>query len=115
MSEETTENSKISPKTRREILAERIGTLIKIRRLQLGIKQNKLASMISCSVGQVSFYESGRNMVPLDVLLEICRVLDYDFHKLIEMAQDDRKIVLVAGYESLFPDYDDDEEKKATQ
>ena len=54
-------------------------------------------------------------MVPLDVLLEICLVLDYDVCKLIEMAQDDRKIVLVAGYESLFPDYDDDEEKKATQ
>ena len=112
MSEEKAENSEKKPKTHREILAERIGQLIKIRRMQLNIKQNKLASMISCSVGQISFYESGRNMVPLDVLFEICRVLDYDVCKLITMARDDRKIVMVAGYESMFPDDDEDEEEK---
>lgn len=95
-------------KSQKDILAERIGKILKIRRLEMGIKQREMASILGCSIGQISFYETGRNLIPLDVLMEACRVLNYDECDLLKMAKDGRRIEMMPMLVNYFPSDQDE-------
>ncbi|WP_439392384.1 helix-turn-helix domain-containing protein [Bradyrhizobium sp. PMVTL-01] len=55
-----------------------IGTRIRMRRMQLGLTQEKLADALGVSFQQVQKYEKGTNRVGGSRMAEIARLLDVD-------------------------------------
>jgi len=53
----------------------RIGQRLRERRLALGLTQEEVAWEAGVAQGSISYYEQGKNEVPLAVLIALCRTL----------------------------------------
>ncbi len=62
----------------------RLGTIIKVRRRTLHIKQAVMASKLGISVTSYAKIERGASSVSFDRLIEICSILDMDLSSLEE-------------------------------
>src|SRR5919107_3688638 len=54
----------------------RVGARLRLRRMMLGLSQEKLAEMIGLTFQQVQKYERGANRIGASRLYELSRVLD---------------------------------------
>lgn len=52
-----------------------IGQRLRERRLALGLTQEEVAWEAGVAQGSISYYEQGKNEVPLAVLISLCRAL----------------------------------------
>lgn len=52
-----------------------IGQRLRERRLALGLTQEEVAWEAGVAQGSISYYEQGKNEVPLAVLIALCRAL----------------------------------------
>ena len=53
-----------------------IGSKIKVKRVALGITQNKLGKMLGIAFQQVQKYEKGRNRINMEKLVKIAKIFD---------------------------------------
>lgn len=65
-----------------------IGKILKIRRKAMNLTITDVSKMVHRSESMISKYENGEVAVPLDVLREICKVLNTDLSVLLSYAMD---------------------------
>ncbi len=65
-----------------------VGDRIRLRRMELGLTQNKLAEMLDVSFQQVQKYEAGRNAMKITSLFRLARVLLVDISYFFEGFKD---------------------------
>ena len=58
------------------VVDQRIGALIRQRRLELGVSQTTLADAVGVTFQQIQKYEKGINRVSASTLMEIAMALD---------------------------------------
>jgi transcriptional regulator with XRE-family HTH domain len=67
-------------------LANKIGEKIRELRTAKNMSQEQLAEHLNVSTQQLHKYESGKNRIPIDNLLIICRIFDVDLNYFADMA-----------------------------
>ena len=60
-----------------------VGTRLKIRRLELGLSQNKIGEMTGITFQQVQKYEKGSNRIGSSRLYEFAKILTEDFEDIL--------------------------------
>ncbi len=63
-----------------------IGLKIKARRKELGYSQEKIAEILAVSTRLVQKYEKALVRIPLDILLNLCRILEVDLSYFLKEA-----------------------------
>jgi transcriptional regulator with XRE-family HTH domain len=75
-----------------------VGERIRLRRTELGLTQEQLATALAVSYQQIQKYETGANRVSAGRILEIARKLDVDVGYFFEgVSDDDRGLPLEHG------------------
>lgn len=57
-----------------------IGTRVRVRRVSIGMSQEKLGEMLGLTFQQVQKYEKGMNRISVGRLVDIARILGVDIH-----------------------------------
>lgn len=65
-------------------MLQRLGLLIKERRVELGMQQESLAQAVGLTRSSISNIESGRHDMTVKKLFTMCRVLDIEVADLLE-------------------------------
>ncbi|HEU6442668.1 MAG TPA: helix-turn-helix domain-containing protein [Microvirga sp.] len=57
-----------------------IGTRVRMRRISIGMSQEKLGEMLGLTFQQVQKYEKGMNRISVGRLVDIAKILEVDIH-----------------------------------
>lgn len=69
----------------------RIGYLIRQRRYEMGLSQEKLAEMVYVNRGAISLYELGKRSISTEILKDLCLALSLDSNELLGIKKTDAK------------------------
>jgi len=62
------------------LIDKEIGTRVRMRRISIGMSQEKLGEMLGLTFQQVQKYEKGMNRISVGRLVDIAKILGVDIH-----------------------------------
>ena len=76
----------------REQIARKMGKLLKMYRVQADLSQTEIAKTLGMTNSQISYYEKGKTIPPLDILFELCYILKVSPQVIIELTLSSKEI-----------------------
>ena len=73
-------------RSRDRLLDKKIGSLICMQRVKLGMSQSELGNALGVTFQQIQKYESGRNAIASTRIRELCRTLKISPNELFDLS-----------------------------